>query len=102
MAHGCGSFSQGAPGMTTLALHPQQMLALKSPATEILYGGAMGGGKSYLLRAVMIALCYDNQGLQAYLFRRTYPSLIENHLHGHMSFPAMLADMVDAGQCKIV
>ena len=31
-----------------LKLHPRQSLAILSKATEILYGGAAGGGKSHL------------------------------------------------------
>jgi hypothetical protein len=33
-----------------LELHPKQELAFNSLATEILYGGAAGGGKSHLMR----------------------------------------------------
>ena len=33
------------PANLTLELHPKQSLVFGSPATEILYGGAAGGGK---------------------------------------------------------
>jgi len=36
-------------------LHPRQLLAFESRATETLYGGAAGGGKSYLMRLCAIA-----------------------------------------------
>lgn len=84
-----------------ILLNPRQMEVFTSTATEILYGGAAGGGKSYLMRALAVALCYDVSGLQVYLFRRTYPDLMANHMNGYMSFPEMLGPMVDKGQVKI-
>lgn len=84
-----------------LILQPKQMEVLNSPATEILYGGAAYGGKSYLLRALAVALCYDIPGLQVYLFRRTYGDLIMNHMNGSMSFPEMLAPFIQSKQVSI-
>lgn len=83
-------------------LHKRQLDVLNSTANEILYGGAAGGGKSFLLRALAVALCYDIKGLQVYLFRRTYPDLIANHMNGYMSFPEMLAPFIGTGQASIV
>ncbi len=82
-------------------LHKRQLDVLNSTANEILYGGAAGGGKSFLLRALAVALCYDIKGLQVYLFRRTYPDLIANHMNGYMSFPEMLAPFIGTGQASI-
>ena len=84
-----------------LNLHDRQFDVLDSQANEILYGGAVGAGKSYLLRAIAVAMCLDNPGLQVYLFRRHYADLISNHFTGYMSFPEMLAEFVESGQCKI-
>jgi hypothetical protein len=87
--------------MVNIALQPKQFEVLDSPATEILYGGAAYGGKSYLLRALAIALCYDIPGLQVYLFRRTYPDLMSNHMNGSGSFPELLAEFTQKKQVKI-
>lgn len=83
-------------------LHRKQLLAYTSHATEILYGGAAYGGKSYLLRVVAILYCLQVPGLQVYLFRRTHPDLISNHMIGSGSFPELLGPLVAAGQCKII
>lgn len=85
----------------TLELHERQSQAFESPATEILYGGAAGGGKSHLLRVLSISLCYAIPGLQVYLFRRTHPDLYKNHMEGPTSFPILLAEWVEQGFAKI-
>ena len=54
-----------------LKLHKRQSDAFLSRATEILYGGAAGGGKSHLMRVVALMLCMAVAGLQVYLFRTT-------------------------------
>ena len=77
------------------------MMVLKSSATEILYGGAAYGGKSYLLRIVAVALCIAIPGLQVYLFRRTYPDLIQNHMNGSGSFPELLGELIEKKAVKI-
>lgn len=84
-----------------LELHPRQSLAFISQATEILYGGAAGGGKSHLMRVIAIAWCVDIPGLQVYLFRRTHPDLWKNHMEGPSSFPALLAEWVNSGFVKL-
>ncbi|MDR2055434.1 MAG: terminase family protein [Desulfovibrio sp.] len=84
-----------------LKLHKRQSEAFISPATEILYGGAAGGGKSHLLRVACIAYCQEIPGFQAYLFRRESPDLIQNHMVGQTGFPSILADYVNRGLVKI-
>jgi hypothetical protein len=48
----------------TFRLHPKQLIAFRSKATEILYGGAAGGGNPHLMRAAAISGCSVIAGLQ--------------------------------------
>lgn len=84
-----------------LKVHNKQRMAIESVATEILYGGAAGGGKSYLMRVAAIAWCRAISGLQVYLFRRTNPDLLLNHLNGACSFYELLAPYMQAGTVSI-
>jgi hypothetical protein len=79
-----------------LSLHAKQGVAFTTTATEILYGGAAGGGKSHLMRVAAIAWCHAVPGLQVYIFRRTLPDLKLNHLSGPTSLPELLAPWIDA------
>jgi hypothetical protein len=89
-------------GEINLHLHTRQGEALDTEATEILYGGAAGGGKSHLMRVAAILWCAAIPGLQVYLFRRIYDDLIKNHMEGPKGFRSMLAPWVLAGFVKIV
>lgn len=84
-----------------LSLHAKQTAAFESQATEILYGGAAGGGKSHLFRVAAIAWCASIPGLQVYLFRRLFDDLYKNHMEGPTGFPAMLAPWLNAGLVKL-
>lgn len=84
-----------------LSLHPRQTEAFLTEATEVLYGGAAGGGKSHLMRAAAIAWCTDIPGLQVYIFRRISDDLTKNHMEGPTGFPALLGEWVTAGHIKI-
>jgi hypothetical protein len=53
------------------------------------------------MRAMAIIYCLQIKGLQVYLFRRTHPDLIANHMNGSGSFPELLAQMMDSGQVTI-
>ncbi|HEX7048643.1 MAG TPA: terminase family protein [Longimicrobiales bacterium] len=84
-----------------LEIHEKQSLAFESPATEILYGGAAGGGKSHLMRVAALAWCVAIPGLQVYLFRRTSPDLFKNHMEGPTGFPALLQPWLAEGTARI-
>lgn len=84
-----------------LSLHPRQTEAFLTEATEVLYGGAAGGGKSHLMRVAAIAWCTDIPGLQVYIFRRISDDLTKNHMEGPTGFPALLGEWVTAGHVKI-
>lgn len=84
-----------------LKLHQKQGLVLQSKATEILFGGAAGPGKSHLMRVAAIVWCAAIPGLQVYLFRRIHADLVKNHMKGPTGFPALLADWVESKFVKI-
>lgn len=83
-------------------LHPKQYDAYTSQATEVLYGGAAGGGKSFLMRVAAILWCAAIPGLQVYLFRRIYDDLVKNHIEGSKGFRVLLAPWVLTGWVSIV
>jgi hypothetical protein len=57
----------------TFRLHPKQLAAFRSKATEILYRGAAGGGNPHLMRSpragcypsTWLAMCYGWRQLRA-------------------------------------
>ena len=82
-------------------LHPKQMECFLSTATEILYGGGAGGGKSHLMRIAAIIWCLEISHLQIYLFRKTFPELEKNHLDGPTGFHSLLDPLRQKKKCFI-
>lgn len=82
-------------------LHPRQSQCFLSDATEILYGGAAGGGKSHTMRIIAIYYALSVPNIQIYLFRRLSEDLKKNHLDGASGFNILLSQYVEAGYCKI-
>jgi len=70
-------------------------------ANEILWGGAMGGGKSFMLRAIAIIFAMQVPNCNIYLFRRTVKDLVATHMRGPTSFPNMLNEFVEDRLVKI-
>jgi len=68
-----------------------------TPATEILYGGALGGGKSYLVRVASIVFSAEIPGLITYLFRRTFKEVLANHIYTPGGYLEMLHSLLDSG-----
>lgn len=83
-------------------LWPKQLEAFNSSATEILYGGAAGPGKSHLLRVAALVWAMMIPGLQIYLFRRHYRDLIQGHMEGPTGFKSMLAEAETEKKVQIV
>ena len=81
--------------MPEIRLYPKQAMTLTTPATEILYGGAAGGGKSHLLRAASIIFSMEIPGLMTYLFRRTFKELLSNHIYTSGGYLDLLKDLID-------
>lgn len=83
--------------MADFKLYPPQREALTSHAKEILYGGAVGGGKSYLIRVASIVYSLEIPGLITYLFRRTFKEVLANHIHTPGGYLEMLDDLIRSG-----
>lgn len=60
--------------------YPKQVQFLKAKSRYNAFGGARGGGKSFIMRWKVILLALNNPGVQILLLRRTLPELRENHL----------------------
>ena len=88
-------------GVLNIELHERQTVAYETLGTEVLYGGAAGGGKSHLERCAAILWCLQIPGLQVYIFRREFPDLYKNHMEGPSGFPSLLAPLVNSGHVKI-
>lgn len=73
-------------------LWPKQVYALETPATEVLYGGAGGGGKSHLFRVLALHFATEVPGIVIYFLRRQANQLRDNHLIGPTSFPELLRE----------
>jgi hypothetical protein len=89
------------PNAKRLRLHHTQGIALQTQATEVLYGGAAGGGKSHLMRVAALSWCFAVPNLQVYLFRRLSDDLQKNHMEGETGLPSLLAGWLDSRLVKI-
>lgn len=58
----------------------KQRLFLLDRHKFIGFGGARGGGKSWVVRSKAILLALNFAGIKIMVIRRTYPELLENHI----------------------
>ena len=59
----------------------KQKLVLKMKNKHIGYGGARGGGKSWVVRTKAVLLALKYPGIRELIVRRTYPELTNNHIN---------------------
>lgn len=70
--------------MPTLTIEPpseKQKLFLTAGAKHIGFGGARGGGKSWVVRLKAKLLSFHYGGIKILIVRKTYPELIANHIN---------------------
>ena len=82
-------------------LQPKQHDTFLTTSTETLYGGAMGSGKSHLMRVASIIWCLQIPYLQVYLFRRTSPELVSNHINGATGYLSLLDPLIQNKLVKV-
>lgn len=78
-------------------LYEKQRRALMSLAQEVLYGGAAGSGKSYMMRVLAIIICMEVPNAKVFLFRRMYKELYINHVYSPDGFLVMMKEFMDRG-----
>ena len=60
--------------------NPKQVQFLLAREPFVAYGGARGGGKSWVVRFKAVAMCLKHKRLKVMIVRRTYQELQENHI----------------------
>lgn len=58
----------------------KQKQFLNSRVKYTAYGGARGGGKSWVVRVKIVLMCLKYPGIRTLIVRRTYPELYANHI----------------------
>lgn len=77
--------------------NPKQKEFLLSQTKYTAYGGARGGGKSWVLRKKMALMALNYPGIRLLIIRRSYPELMENHVQPMMSD---MAELIVKGAVK--
>lgn len=60
--------------------NPKQQEVMHLKTKHVAFGGARGGGKSWLVRFLAKAFCLKYPGINVLIVRRTYPELVNNHI----------------------
>lgn len=58
----------------------KQKLLLKSKKRHTAFGGARGGGKSWVIRVKASLLCLKFAGIKVMIVRKSFPELLANHI----------------------
>lgn len=69
--------------MKKLVIDPpsdKQKLFLRAATKHVMFGGARGGGKSWVVRVKAVLLSLHCAGIKILIVRRTYPELVNNHI----------------------
>lgn len=88
-----------------ISLQPKQLQAFehveagKSP--YLFYGGAKGGGKSYLIRSKELIRRMKYAGTTGCIIRKTYPELLANHIRKFFTEYPFLKDWYKASEKAI-
>lgn len=61
--------------------NPKQRLVLQDKHRFIIFGGARGGGKSWVSRVLAVINCLKYPGIQVLIVRQSYPELKKNHIN---------------------
>lgn len=80
-----------------LGLHPRQLQAFNSGSTELLFGGATEGGKSFYARVLLITACLSVPKLCCTLIRKKFSDIISNHVEGRKGFRSLLEPLIKMG-----
>ena len=67
--------------ITLPEFHEKQKQFLLARAKHIGFGGARGGGKSFVVRWKAKLYAFNYPGIRCLIVRRTYPELINNHIN---------------------
>lgn len=82
-------------------LHDKQMKALLTDATEVLFGGATRGGKSYFSKVFILIMCQLVPGLQVLVLRKYFDDVIQNFMEGPDGLRVMARGLQEHGLVKI-
>ena len=69
-----------AEQITTFRPNPKQKRFLLSKKRHVGFGGARGGGKSWVVRLKACMLCRQYAGYKALIVRLSFPELRGNHI----------------------